>query len=52
VGFEGALNEKRKGEEDASSGIHPLIKVFSLGEEVCYGVIVSGYMLEMVVKIL
>ena len=45
-------NEKRKREEYASIGIHPLIKVFSLGEEVCYGVSMSGDVVEAVVKIL
>ena len=46
------MNKEGKGEEDASIGIHPLIKVFSLGEEVCYSVSMSGDVVKAVVKIL
>ena len=35
-----------------SIGIHPLIKVFSSGEEVGYGVCMARDMVEVVVKVL
>ena len=46
------MNEKRKGEEYSSVGIHPLIKVFASGEEVGNSVGVSGDVIEVVVKVL
>ncbi len=55
VGFshvEGVSNEKGKGEEYVSIGIHPLIKVFSVGEKVCNGVGMSRDVLELVVEVL
>ena len=45
-------NEKGKGEEDTSVGIHPLVKVFALGEEVCYSIGMSRDVVKVVVEIL
>ncbi len=52
MGIEGVLDKKWKGEEDTSVGIHPLVKVFSLGEKVGNGVGVSRDVFEAIVKIL
>ncbi len=48
----GSSNKKGKGEEDASGGIHPLIKVFALGEKVGDGICVSWDVLESVIEVL
>ncbi len=35
-----------------SVGIHPLVKVFSAREEICYGVGMSGDVVEAVIEVL
>jgi len=52
LGIEGVSNEKGEGEEDMGVGIHPLIKVFSSGEEIGYSVSMSRNVFESVVKVL
>ena len=52
MGVEGVLDKKWKGKKDVGVGIHPLIKVFSVGEKVGDGIGMSRDMFEAVIKIL
>ena len=52
LGIGGVLNKKGKGKEDAHVGIHPLIKVFSMGKEIGNSVSVSRDVFKVVIKVL
>jgi hypothetical protein len=52
IGPENVMKKKGKGEECMCMRIHPLVKVFSMGEEVGDSIHMSGDMFEDEVKIL
>jgi hypothetical protein len=52
VESEGAVKKEGKGKEYMSMGIHPLVKVFSVGEEVSDCIRVTRDMFENEIKVL
>jgi hypothetical protein len=52
VGMKGAMEKEGEGEKYACLWIHPLVKVFSTGEEVSNHICVSGNMFQGEVKVL